>query len=299
MIQLLYLSEDDTLRKQRIEMLSSQLAEPQKAAAAEIALEAIGKPAIENLFKLLNHPDGNVRFFAARCMINIGDNRGLHAIREAAFDPKFQYRIAAIESLSRAKLKDAEPILSKLLAEADLDVRISAYEQLLSLNSILVKRIPVGESFFIDLISCSGPKIIYAYRKDNARIAVFGSPVTCRKNLFIDIDQVLINSQPEDKYISISRRHPVRAKLIGPLRCGYSVEDIIRTLGYSPETDAKYLWTGLGISYSEILSIIEIMCRENMVPATFIAGPLTNINQFIQESTPKTDNIQEIENKTL
>jgi hypothetical protein len=299
MIQLLYLSEDDTLRKRRIEMLSSQLAEPQKAAAAEIALEAIGRPAIRHLSELLNHPEVNVRFFAARCMMNIGDNRGLQVIRDVAFDPKSQYRIAAIESLSRAKLKDAEPILSKLLAEDNLDVRLSAYEQLISLNSILVKRIPVGENFFVDLISCSGPKIIYAYRKDNARIAIFGYPVTCRKNLFLDMDQVLINSQPEHKYISVSRRHPVRAKLIGPLKCGYSVEDVIRTLGYSPETDAKYLWTGLGISYSEILTIVETMCRENMIPATFVAGPVTNINQFIEETTPEADNKEENNKKSL
>jgi hypothetical protein len=299
MIQLLYLSEDDTLRKQRIEMLSSQLAEPQNAAAAEIALEAIGKPATAKLFELLNHPDVNVQFFAARCMMNIGDNKGLQVIREAAFDAKSQYRIAAIESLSRAKLKDAEPILSKLLADDDLNIRLSAYEQLINLNSVLVKRIPVGENFFIDLVTCSGSKIIYAYRKDNARIVVFGSPVTCRKNTFVDIDQVLINSQPEDKYISVSRRHPVRAKLIGPLKCGYSVEDIIRTLGQSPETDAKkYPWPGLGISYSEILSIVEKMCRENMVPAAYITGPVTNINHFIEESQTKTDNKEVNENKT-
>lgn len=298
MIQLLYLSEDDALRKQRIEMLASQLADPQKAAVAEIALEAIGKPTAENLSKLLNHTDVNTRFLAARCMMNIGDNRGMHVIRDTAFDPKSQYRIAAIESLARAKLKDAEPILSKLLAEDNLDVRLGAYEQLVNLNSLLVKRIPVGESFFIDLVSCTGPKIIYAYRKDNARIAIFGSPVTCRKNLFVDMDQVLINSQPEDKYISVSRRHPVRAKLIGPLKCGYSVEDVIRTLGYSPETDPKCPWMGLGISYSEILTIVKTMCRDNMIPATYIAGPVTNVNYFIEESKPTTDNKEE-NNKTI
>jgi hypothetical protein len=291
MIQLLYLSEDETLRKQRIDMLASQLPDTQKAAAAEIALEAIGKPTTAKLFELLNHPDVNVRFFAARCMMNIGDNRGLQVIREIAFNPKSQYRISAIESLSRTKLKNAEPILSKLLSDVNLEVRISAYEQLIKLNSVLVKRIPVGELFFIDLVNCPGQKTIYAYRKDNARIAVFGSPVECRKNVFVDMDQVLINSQPEDKFVSLSRRHPVRAKLIGPLKSGYSVEDIIHTLGDSPETDMKKSsWPGLGISYSEILLIVERMCRENLIPATYIAGPVTNIGFFIEESKPKPDN---------
>lgn len=296
MIQLLYLSEDDTLRKQHIERLSSQLADPQKAPAAEVALEAIGKPTLEVLVQLLDHPDKNVRFYAARAMINIGDNRGLTAIRECVFDPKSEHRIAAIESLSRAKLKDVEPILSQLLTEKELDARISAYEVLVALNSILVKRIPIGETFYIDLVSCPGPKIIYAYRKDNARITVFGSPVICTKNMFVDMGQVLINSQPEDKYISLSRRHPTRAKLIGPLKCGHSVEDIVRTLGSSPETDAKkYTWPGLGISYSEILAILEKMCRDNMLPATYIEGPLTKIGSFIENSEPTVDNKEQKE----
>jgi hypothetical protein len=291
MIQLLYLSEDDTLRKQRIETLSIQLADPQKAEAAEIAMEAIGKPAASKLVELLKNTNSDTRFFAARCLMNIGDNRGLLVIRETAFDSKSKYRIAAIESLSKAKLKDAEPILSKLLAIDDLNIRVSAYEQLVNLNSILVKRIPVGEDYFIDMVSCLGPKVIYAYRKDNSRIAIFGAPLYAQKNIFVDMEQILINCQPEDKFISLSRRHPTRAKLIGPLKSSYAVEDIIRTLGHSPETDAKkYPWPGLGISYSEILTILEKMCRENMIPASFVYGPVTDVRFLIQETQPKADN---------
>jgi hypothetical protein len=284
MIQLLYLSEDDALRKQRIEAMSSQLAEPQKAATAEMALEAIGKPAMAKLTELLSHPDASVRFAAARCMLNMGNNRGLPALKNIAYDPKCELRIAAIESLSKAKLNDVEPLLSPLLRDESFDVRLCAYEQLAGLNSILVKRVYVGGDFFIDIVSCPGDKIIYAYRKDNARIVLFGAPVICEKNLFIDINHVMINARPEDKYVSLARKHPARPELVGPLKCSYNVEDIIRTLGYVPETDPKkYPWPGLGISYSEILVILEKMCLENMIPAKYMEGPLTNAGGFVEK----------------
>ena len=120
MTQLLYLSEDETLRKQRIETLSSQLAEPQKTGTVEISLEAIGKPVLAKLAESLSHSDVNVRFAAARCMLNIGDNRGLPVLRDVAYNPKSELRIAAIESLSKAKLKDAESVLSQLLQDEKL-----------------------------------------------------------------------------------------------------------------------------------------------------------------------------------
>ena len=291
MTQLLYLSEDETLRKQRIETLSSQLAEPQKTGTVEISLEAIGKPVLAKLAESLSHSDVNVRFAAARCMLNIGDNRGLPVLRDVAYNPKSELRIAAIESLSKAKLKDAESVLSQLLQDEKLEVRVSAYEQLAGLNSILVKRIPVGGDFFIDLVSCPGQKMIYAYRKDNSQIALFSAPIICRKNLFVDIDQVMINARPEDKYVSLIRRHPTRPKLIGPLKSGFNVEDIIRSLGHTLETDPpQYARPGLGISYSEILAILEKMCRENMIPAKYVEGPLTNAGSFVEELQPKTDN---------
>jgi hypothetical protein len=291
LIQLLYLSEDDTLRKQRIETLSSQFLDPQKADTAEIALEAIGKPSLTKLAELLKHPALNVRFAAARCMLNIGDNRGLPVLKDIANNPESAFQVTAIELFSKAKLKDVEPILSQLLASEKLEARLAAYEQILKLNSVIIKRIPVGGDFFVDQVNCPGPKIIYAYRKDNARIILFGSPIICQKNLFVDFDQVMINAQPQDKYVSLSRRHPTRPKLIGPLKCGFSVEDIIRTLGHAPETDPKkYPWPGLGISYSDILAILEKMCREKMMPAVFIEGPLTTQPRLFEESTVKTDN---------
>jgi flagellar basal body P-ring protein FlgI len=291
MIQSLYLSEDPALRKKRIETLSSRLNDPNESAAADIGLEAIGKPTLTQLAQLLGHPSANVRFLAARCMLNIGDNRCLSVLKDMANNFESEFQIAAIESLSKARLKDVEPILSKLLSCENFQVRLAAYEQLLILNSILVKRTPVGGDFFIDQIACTGQQVIYAYKKDNSRIVMFAAPIICRKDIFLDTAEILINAGPEDKYVSLSRRHPKRPKLIGPLKSGFSVEDIICTLGHTPENDPqKYSRPGLGISYSEILDILNKMCQKNMIPASYIEGPLSTPGGFLEESATKTDN---------
>jgi hypothetical protein len=299
MIRTLYLAEEDADRTNRIKELCLQLSDPQKADDAEFALEAIGKPSAPALFELIdsNAPEA-VRFSAARCMLNIGDNRSVLTLGEIAKNTQSQFRVAAIKALSAAKLKDIEPILSRLVEDSQLDVRIAAYEQLVGFNSVLVTRIPIGSDFFVDLVHSRDDKIIYAYRKDNARIVLFGSPITCKKDIFIDMKQVMINAKPNEDHVSLVRRHPSRPKLVGPIQCSFKVEDLIRTLGQPPEVDTrKMTWPGLGISYSEILTLLDQMCQREIIPAKFILGPVTDAGAFLEKSAEKTDNISAKETK--
>ncbi|MBN2511824.1 MAG: flagellar basal body P-ring protein FlgI [Sedimentisphaerales bacterium] len=292
MLGLLYLSEDESLRTQRIDFLCEQLIDPAKAAESELALEAIGRPCLSKLAILLEeNNDSTVRFHAARCMLNIGDNRGISALRSIALDDKSSLQIKAIKSLSNAKLKEIEPFLSQLLANDKIDVRLAAYQQLLEHNSIFVKRIPVGTDFFVDLVNAPGRKLIYALQKEHAGLVLFGAPIICQKDLFLDKGNVMINARPGDKYVSLVRRHPARPKLVGPLLSSFHVEDIIRTLGHAPEIDKeKYPWPGLGINYSEILDIVELMCHDGLIPAEFIHGPLSEAGAFLEKMSQTTDN---------
>jgi hypothetical protein len=299
LVRMLYLSEDDALRANRIKELRILLSDPQKADDAEFALEAIGKPAMPALLELLDPktPEA-VRFRAGRCMLNIGENHSIQTLGEIAENTQSQFRVAAINAFSAARLKDVEPILARLVEDSQMGVRIAAYEQMVGFGSILVSRIPVGSDFFVDLVHSRNDKIIYAYRKDNARIILFGAPIVCKKDIFVDMKQVMINARPDEDHASLVRRHPGRPKLVGPIKCGFKAEDMIRTLGQPPETDLKKVtWPGLGISYSEILAILDQMCRKEIIPAQFVLGPLTDAGIFLENSTQKTDNIVTEEKK--
>jgi hypothetical protein len=291
MVQLLYLSEDETLRTQRIDSLCEQLIDPAKSAESELALESIGRPCLSRLATLLDEQnDPLVRFHAARCMLNIGDYRGISALRSVALDDNSSLQIEAIQSLSNAKLKDIEPFLSQLLANDNINVRLAAYDQLLDHNSVFVKRIPVGTDFFVDLVNTSGRKVIYAMQKEYAGLVLFGTPIACQNDLFLDKGNVMINARPGDKYVSLVRRHPARPKLVGPLLSSFYLEDIIRTLGHAPEIDKKkYPWPGLGLNYSEILDIVEQLCRDNLVAAEFMYGPLSDAGSFLEKMNQATD----------
>ncbi len=292
MLQLLFLSEDETLRTQRIDSLCEQLNDPAKSAESELALEAIGRPSLSKLAILLEEQtDPVVRFHAARCMLNIGDNRGISALRDIALDDQSSLQLEAIKSLGNAKLKEIEPFLSQLLARDHIEVRLAAYQQLFDHNSIFVKRIPVGTDFFVDLVNTPSRKVIYAIQKEYAGLVLFGAPITCPSDLFLDKGNIMINARPGDKYVSLVRRHPARPKLVGPLLSSFQVEDIVRTLGHAPEIDKKrYPWPGLGINYSEILDIVEQMCRDNLIPAEFMYGPPSDAGAFLEKMIQTTDN---------
>ncbi|MEN6309250.1 MAG: flagellar basal body P-ring protein FlgI [Anaerohalosphaeraceae bacterium] len=301
MLKLLYLSEDEILRNKRIDLLCTELADPQKADDSELALEAIGRPCLSRLVQMLDtQKDPALRLRIARCMLNIGDIRGISCLREIAMDSQSSLRITAMESLASAKLKDIESFLSQLLSEDSIEIRLAAYQQLLNHNSMFVKRISVGTDFFIDLVNAPGSKIIYACQKEFAGMILLGSPIVCQHDLFVDMGSVMLNARPDDKYVSLVRRHPARPKLIGPIKSSFNVEDIIRTLGHAPDVESKtYPWPGLGINYSEILDIIEQMCRDNLIHAEFMIGPLTQAGSFLEKTEQKTDNTPAQPDKTI
>lgn len=255
---------------------------------AEIALEGIGRPALDVIAPLLEHPDPVVRFHAAKCMMNIGDNRGLSVLRSVVTDEKSPYRIEAIDVIGRsAKRRDALPILANALNDPRIQVRLEAYEMLVLLNSPVVSRKTVaGGAFIIDNVVCSGPQMVYVCRQEVPKIVLFGSPIYCNKNLFIQSrDQsVTINSVPGDKYISISRKHPNRPRVLGPVLCNYELSSLLRTLGELSDVKNKAAaQPGLAVPYSEIIDILDIMSDQNAIPAQFVPGPEPIMEPVLQE----------------
>ena len=245
---------------------------------AEIALESIGKSALDAIAPLLNHSDPTVRFHVARCMLNIGDSRPLTVLRSIATNERSPYRIQAIRAVGQsAKRRDALPILSSALNDPRIQVRLEAYEMLAALNAPVISRKSVAKgAFLIDSVICSGPKMIYVYRQQVPKIILFGAPLHCQKNIFVQSEDgtVTINSMPDDKYISISRKHPTRHRVLGPLLSSYELSSLIQTMGELPDVkESSAAQPGLAIPYSEIIQILETMCAQNAVPAQFFAGP--------------------------
>lgn len=290
MVKLVYITDNRQLQQARVDSLVQRLANREDKIISELALTAIGKASLDELAPLLNNPDQRTRLHAARCMLDIGDNRALGTLRNIIVDRNSPYRIDAIKALgTSAKRNDALPILNRQLKDDDFDVRFAAYEQLRKLADISISQTIIAGNFFIDNVATGGQKIIYVSRTDVPRIVLFGSPIYCEKDVFIESSDknIIINAKPGEKYVSVMRKHPTQPRLIGPMVASYEVTDIIRVLCEElPARDQPQLRPGLGVSYSDLIALLRHMCQSGAVNAEFRAGSLSTAGVFLEKKPP-------------
>lgn len=275
-VRAMHLNETEELISQRIDTFIRKLAVSEDKRASEIALEAIGNKSIEKLAALVNLSNEEVRLCAARCMLHLGDERGLNTLREIAMDKSSAYRLEALNAIGiAARRTDAAATLRRLLRDEDFDVRLAAYEQLRKTDDIAIKQSVVGRDFYLEEIAQITTKGIFASRSGEPRIALFGSPIYCDENIFVQSSDgnITINAPTGEKYVSLIRKHPTRPEEIIQLKCSFEVGDIIRGLCEEPAArQGSGLRPGLGVSYAEAIALLKQMCDKGAIPAEFRAG---------------------------
>lgn len=286
-VKTLILGSSPEVQSEYVQKQIQKLLNKEDIEVTENTIEGIGKPALDSLGPLLGHPDPDVQFSAAQCMLRIGDDRAISLLRSIIMNPDSPYRHDAIRVVGgSAKRRDALSILKIPLSDSDISVRLLAYEMLDVLNSPDISRKSIADgSFVVDKVLCTGPKAIYAYRQGRPRIVLFGSPVDCNNNIFVQSEDlsVTINAQPTDTYVSVSRKHPQRPRVIGPLPSGFEVSSLVQTLGEHTQVKSNTaLRPGLAVPYSEILLILEKMCKENAISAQFHAEPEPELEPVLQ-----------------
>ena len=286
MLRLLYLSGDRQLLGRRIDVLIGQLVSASNKIDAEHALEAIGRPTLDKLSGLLASEDEMVRFHAARCMLSIGDDRALVVLGQFAWDSGSPLRVPAIRAIGlSAKRNSAIPTLANLLDDSNFEVTFAAYRELNRLQDVSVSRTVVGNKFFIDHVTHRGPKTIHVSREEVPRIVLFGVPIRCSDNIFIESEDkgIVINARPGDKYVSVMRTLANHPKLVGPLLASRNVSDIIQALCGDPDVERRPgTRRGLGVSYSDIIPLLSKMCDIGIVKADFTGGDMTTAGSFLE-----------------
>ena len=280
-VKAIYLAETQEVTKERIRMFVRKLAVSEERQASEIALEAIGNECLSKLAALLNSSNEQVRLRAARCMLNLGSDEGLNTIRQIAADKDSSYRIEALEAITAAASRnDAAAISRRLLRDEDFDIRLAAYEQLRKLDDISITQELVAHNFYLEQITQTEEAAIFVSRSGQPRIVLFGAPMYCRDNIFVQSadGNITINAPAGQKYVSIIRKHPKRTKVVVQLKSSFELGDIIRTLCEEPLKKARREHRGLGVSYAEGIALLKQMCDKGAVQAKFRAGPLPKID---------------------
>jgi hypothetical protein len=276
-----YLAMSNADKQKKIQESIAQLTGSGDRTGAEISLEAIGKASLTELSTLLSSPDADVRFRAARTMLNLGDDRGLDVLRRTAFDEASNRRIQAVNAVAdSAKRSDAVAVCRRLLRDNDLEILLAAYEQLRKLDDISISDELIGRSFYLEQITLARQKLVFVARSGQPRIAIFGGPLFCNVNLFIQSDDgaITLNAPSGQEYVSVIRKIPNRPD-IPPisLKCSYELGDIIRTLGAEPTRRTPADQVGLAVAYSDIIALLDKMVQKGAVDCHFQAGPMPQI----------------------
>ncbi|MCJ7692060.1 MAG: flagellar basal body P-ring protein FlgI [Sedimentisphaerales bacterium] len=285
-VKSIYTSETKDLRNKRISTFIRKLAVSSEKEQSEIMLEAIGNASLSKLSALLNSSGEEIRLRAGRCMLNLGSDAGLEALREIATDSSSAYRIEALEAItSAANRNDATAISRNLLRGGDFDIRLAAYEQLRRLEDIAIRQRSIARSFYLEEIVQSQNKSIFVSRSGQPRIVLFGVPIYCRENVFIQSSDgsITINAPAGQEYVSIIRKHPRRPNVMAKLESSFEMSDIIRTLCEEPVKREEGGHVGLNVSYSEAIALLQRMVEKGAVDAEFRAGPMPKIGPIIKK----------------
>ena len=286
LVQATYMTENPEITAQRILTHIRGLATSEDKYAAEIALEAIGNDSLGKLSILLNSSDQEVRLRAARCMLDLGSYEALSTLIEIAMSKEARFRLEAIETLTNsADRSDAAAISRRLLGDSDLDVRIAAYEQLVRLEDVSVARQFIARSFYLDQVARSQYKSIFVARSGEPRIVLFGAPIRCRDNVFVQSEDgsIVINARRGQRYVSVIRKQPRLGSVLGHLRASYDLADIIRVLCSEPKTKMDQGVGGLGVSYSAMIALVKQLSDKGAISAEFRAGPMPKIGVNIKK----------------
>jgi len=282
-IKAMYLYHAPQATQERIAAAVNRLVDSNDKAGAEIMLEAIGNQTFDRLIPLLNSSDEEVRLRAARCMLNLGSDRGLDVLREIAMDTSSPHRVEALDAISRsARRNDSAAISRILLRDKDFDIRLAAYEQLRKLDDIAIRQRLVGGSFYLERVSQTLQKVIFVSRSGQSRVALFGGPIKCSKNVFIQSadGKITLNASAGDEFVSVMRENPKHPNVIVTSKSSFELGDIIRTLCEEPDNKEH---PGLAVSYADMIAILKQMHDKGAVNAEFHVGPLPKLGLNIKK----------------
>ncbi len=287
LIGALYLTETPEITRERINHYIGQLALSPESQESEVALEAIGNQSLADLFGLLNSSDQRVRLRAARCMLSLGNSAGLEPLRRIAMDGSSDYRLEALEAITSSAMsrQTAVAVARALLNDGDFNICLFAYEQLRKLNDVTIAGKPIGKNFFLEQIVRSERKTIYVTRSGQPRIVLFGAPIICNRNIFVQSPdkEITVNAPADQDALSIIRAHPIRDGVVARMKSSFDLGDIIRTLCTEPLTENQQGRGGLGVSYAEAIALLKQMCDKGAVNAEFLAGPLPKIGLNVKK----------------
>ena len=250
-----------------------------------LAWEGIGRGSLEFLEPLYSDFDGEAAFYAARTAVNLGDRKAIDTLIKIAHDQDHPRRIEAVESLGGICRRDlpARAALDEMLDDENDMLRLRAYEAIRRVGSekIRAQRLPGG--LRLESVQSCQKNLLAVTSTLESRIVIMGPTLRCNENIFYETQDgtVMINAQPGDSQIQITRRMPSSRGYISA-KCGFLLSDLVYTLAMPIDSQDDQYRPGCGLTFSQIAGILHDICLiDKMVPAQFVLHRPKGQNWFV------------------
>ena len=143
--------------------------------------------------------------------VKSGGRPRLEPLRAIAMDVDSPHRLEALDAIvASAQRNEAAALARRLLRDGDTRVVLPPTSTCVAWRILLFSRSFVGGSFYLEQVVQTDRKAIFVSRSGDPRVVVFGAPVVCRDNLFVESpdERVVIDSREGQDYVSLARRVP-------------------------------------------------------------------------------------------
>jgi len=253
-----------------------------------LVLEAAGRPVLPVIKPLYLSENDETAFYAARTGLRLEDYSAGEVIAALARKTGSPLQLSAIEELGEhPKLLKATPVLRELLNAENEMVRVAAYKSLLRRgDGSRIERLSISDEFELDLVKSSGPYVIYATQTRRKRIALFGEDMTLSRPVFFkaDDDLVTVDAGEDDEKVQVFRRVPWTGRMSESFDIDFYVRDLIRLLGTRPVPDVEGRVHGLGLTYGQVVRVLQRMCSEGDIPGKFVLQPPPEVHRILRDA---------------
>ncbi|MDA0835037.1 MAG: flagellar basal body P-ring protein FlgI [Planctomycetota bacterium] len=246
--------ETDVAERVRLQKLSQDLLDPEKADLAALRLEGIGISSLPILKSGLASSTLECRFHSAVALAYLDDPSGLPILTEAArSEPAF--RVFALAAMATLDVPEAQVALRELMNEESSEVRYGSFRALWTMNRndpFIVGR-NMNDEFMLHVLPTDGSPLIHMTNNKRAEIVLYGenqrmlTPIAASAG-----NHIHINAAPGSNTIVVSRYEagkPDRRREVST-----RIADVIQTV-------AEF-----GASYPEVAQLlVEAEHQRNLI----------------------------------
>ena len=281
----LFLNSEPSFAAMKARELAAEAVKPD-APLYEIsyAFEALGKPSLEFLTPLLSNPAPEVQFAAARAAAFLGDPFAEQVLLRIAATDHHPFRINAVQTLGQLpESLQIDAGLVKLLDSPESLLRIEAYRVLVNreaspiFSTLVQSNLNPDNGFVLDIISSSGPPLIYCTRVGKPRVAIFGHRVSMTMPVMFtafDSRLTIANQLNRPSDLNIFYRDPGRREPIEALSSP-DVAEIVARLGGAGNN-------GMHFTYGDIVAILQKMSANRTINAPFMLQTVPGVERAVE-----------------